>query len=139
MFSNPADKRGDPCPCLLCTLSNDIRPGKRERLRNPPLKNGQLVFLSSLLEVVRFVLLFRQSNVLAPYWLFWKEPLFYYYLLTAQLEVPIFHGLSSHSWTFIFKSLVCNDTILTSSGSARGGYKEVRSAARHKQQATERL
>ena len=67
------------------------------------------------------MLLFRQSNVLAPYWLFWKEPLFYYYLLTAQLEVLIFYGLSSHSWTFIFKSLVCNDTILTSSGSARGG------------------
>ena len=42
-------------------------------------------------------------------------------LLTAQLE------------------MVCSDTILTSGGSARGGYLEVRSAARHKQHATEQL
>ena len=35
--------------------------------------------------------------------------------------------------------LVCNDTILTSGGSARGGYSDVRSAARHKQHATEQL
>ena len=35
--------------------------------------------------------------------------------------------------------LVCNGTILTSGGSARGGYLEVRSAARHKQHATEQL
>ena len=45
----------------------------------------------------------------------------YYYLFTAQLE------------------LVCNDTILTPGGSARGGYMEVRSVARHKQHATEQL
>jgi len=36
-------------------------------------------------------------------------------------------------------ALVCNDTILTSSGSARGGYMDVRSVARHKQHATEQL
>ena len=42
-------------------------------------------------------------------------------LLTAQLE------------------LACNDAILTSSGSARGGYMDVRSVARHKQHATEQL
>ena len=49
-----------------------------------------------------------------------KEPLFYY-LITAQL------------------ALDCNDTILTASGSASGGYMDVRSVARHKQHATEQL
>ena len=35
--------------------------------------------------------------------------------------------------------MVCNDTILTSGGTAGGGYLDVRSAARHKQHAAEQL
>ena len=51
------------------------------------------------------------------------------------------NSFSQKSYTNILKqkilNLVCNDTILTSGGSARGGYLEVRSAARHKQHAAE--
>ena len=42
-------------------------------------------------------------------------------------------------YDFILKTEGCNATILTSSGTARGGYLDVRSAARHKQQAAEQL
>jgi len=42
--------------------------------------------------------------------------------------------LLPHNWSWF-----CNDTILTSSGTARGGYLDVRSAARQKQHAAEQL
>ena len=48
----------------------------------------------------------------------------------SQKAIPTF-------WNKFY--LVCNDTILTSGGSARGGYLEARTAARNKQHAAEQL
>ena len=68
-----------------------------------------------------FLNLFGSKHQLFLLCFFERSPILLLLLLTAQLE------------------LVCNDAILTSSGSARGGYMDVRSAARHKQHATEQL